>query len=189
MTIMTEPSLMTTEQMLAIPEDGMDRDLIKGRLREKPMTRRNRRHSRTTSRVANAIENWLATRPRPRGEVLSGEAGFRLRRKPDSTVGIDVAYISAKTAKATPETASLVEGPPVLAVEILSPSDTHEDVSDKVAEYLDSGVMLVWVLDPAFRTVTVYQPGQEPALFNAAQSVDGGVHLPGFRALVADLFA
>jgi Uma2 family endonuclease len=61
-------------------------------------------------------------------------------------------------------------------------------VSEKVAEYLETGVMLVWVLDPAFRTVTVYQPNQEPVLFNAGQSIDGGRHLVGFRAKVADLF-
>ena len=34
----------------------------------------------------------------PRGEVLSGEAAFRLRRDPDSTFGIDLAYISAEMA-------------------------------------------------------------------------------------------
>jgi hypothetical protein len=40
---MSAPSaanLMTTEQLLAMPEDGMDRDLIRGELRERPMTRR-----------------------------------------------------------------------------------------------------------------------------------------------------
>ncbi len=37
---------MTTEELLALPEDGLDRELIRGQLREKPMTRRNRWHSR-----------------------------------------------------------------------------------------------------------------------------------------------
>ena len=44
--------LMTTEELLAIPEDGTDRWLIAGELRERPMTRRNRFHSRVTFRVA-----------------------------------------------------------------------------------------------------------------------------------------
>jgi hypothetical protein len=43
----TASSLMTTEELLAIPEDGTDRWLIAGELRERPMTRRNRFHSRT----------------------------------------------------------------------------------------------------------------------------------------------
>ena len=191
MTIMIDPQIMTTEQMLALPEDGMDRELISGRLREKPMTRRNRRHSRTESKVVKAIEIWLDTRPAPRGEVLCGEAGFPPQTQPRTRQSaLMLAYISAELALATPETASLVEGPPILAVEILSPSDTHEDISDKVADYLATGVVPgVRVIDPAFRTVTVYQPRQEPVLFNAGQSLDGGAHLPGFRAAVADLFA
>jgi Uma2 family endonuclease len=184
-----EPVTMTTEQLLAMPEDGIDRDLIRGELREIPMTRRNRRHSRTEASIANALKNWLHSQPMPRGEVLSGEAGFRLRRDPDTTVGIDVAYISAEMAAATPDSAFLVEGPPVLAVEVLSPSDTHEDVSEKVTEYLEAGTNLVWVVDPAFRTVIVYEPRREPVLFNVTQALDGGSHLPGFHVQVAALFS
>ncbi len=36
--IAAEFQLMTTEQFLALPEDGVDRELIEGQLREKPMT-------------------------------------------------------------------------------------------------------------------------------------------------------
>ncbi|HZU37567.1 MAG TPA: hypothetical protein VFA18_16725 [Gemmataceae bacterium] len=34
------PPLMTAEEMLALPLDGMERWLIRGQLREKPMTHR-----------------------------------------------------------------------------------------------------------------------------------------------------
>jgi Uma2 family endonuclease len=188
MTTDIAPLTMTTEQLLAIPEDGIERELIRGQLRERTMTRRNRRHSRSTTNIGSVLKVWLLTQPVPRGEVLSGEAGFILTHNPDSTVGIDVAYISAATASANPENATLIDGVPVLAVEILSPSDTHEDITEKVMHYLEVGVLLVWVVDPAFKTVTVYQPGAEPVLFNAEQYLDGGKHLPGFRVLVADLF-
>src|SRR5262245_20137524 len=111
---------MTTEEMLALPGNGVDRELIRGRLREKPMTMRNRRHSRVEIRVGTVLENWRETQPEPRGQVVGGEAGFRLRRDPDSSVGIDVAYVSAEVAAREPD-AAFFEGPPVLAVEILSP--------------------------------------------------------------------
>src|SRR5690242_760867 len=118
----TPPRMWTTEEMLALPDDGMDRELIRGQLRERPMTMRNRRHSRIEARVSHDLVRWLDTQPEPRGEVVAGEAGFRLRRDPDSSVGIDVAYVSAEVAAATPERSAFFEGPPVLAVEILSPS-------------------------------------------------------------------
>src|SRR5206468_339717 len=140
-------------------------------LRERPMTMRNRKHSRIEVRVSQALANWLDTRPEPRGEVVAGEAGFRLRRDPDTSVGIDVAYASAELVAATPERAAFFEGPPVLAVEILSPSDTQEEVDEKIALYLEAGVLLVWVINPRFRTVVVYRPGAAPELFNETQEL------------------
>jgi hypothetical protein len=41
-------TLLTTEELLAMPEDGVDRDLIRGQLRERPITRRNPWHSEAT---------------------------------------------------------------------------------------------------------------------------------------------
>jgi Uma2 family endonuclease len=181
-------TLLTTEELLAMPEDGVDRDLIRGQLREKPMTRRNRPHSGATANVTYLLEAWRRLQPRPRGQVLSGEAGFRIRRDPDTTVGIDVAYISAKLAVNTPEHAKLVDGPPVLAVEILSPSDKHEEIMEKVQEYLEAGVALVWIIDPVLRTVTVCRPDAEPALFNVNQELTAEPHLPGFHVAVAEIF-
>lgn len=188
MTTDIAPSIMTTEELLSMPDDGIERELIRGQLRERTMTRRNRRHSRSTTDIGTVLKIWLLTQPEPRGEVLSGEAGFILSHDPDTTVGIDVAYISAATAKANPDNAFLIDGIPILAVEILSPTDTHEGISEKVEQYLDVGVRLVWVVDPAFKTVTVYQLGAEPVLFNATQYLEGGRDLPGFRVLVAELF-
>ena len=132
---------------------------------------------------------WLHEQPQPRGEALTGDVGFCLRRRPDTSVGIDIAYISADLAAAAPEDARLIEGSPTLAVEILSPINTREAVTEKVLEYLGTGVALTWMLDPVFRTVHVYRPDARPTLFNADQELSGEPHLPGFRVAVADLFA
>jgi Uma2 family endonuclease len=120
--------------------------------------------------------------------VVCGEVGVRLRAEPGTTVGVDVAYISAATVAATPRNARLVEGAPVLVVEILSPTDEHEDVVEKIEEYLDCGVGLVWLADPAFCTVTVYRADARPALFNADQEMPEHPLLPGLRAKVAEFF-
>jgi Uma2 family endonuclease len=179
---------MTTEELLALPDDGMERWLIRGELREKPMTVRNRFHSRAMARVTTVLETWLDQQPEPRGQVLSGEAGVRLRRTPDSTVGVDVVYVSPEVAAQQTDDTTLIDGVPVLAVEILSPSDTQEEINEKIDDYLAAGVPLVWVLDPHNRTVTVYRPDARPQLFNEEQELTADPHLPGFRAPVARLF-
>ena len=65
---------MTTEELLALPDNGTDRWLIRGELRERPMPTRNRFHSRTMTLVATELELWLRQQPEPRGQVLTRDA-------------------------------------------------------------------------------------------------------------------
>ncbi len=189
MTLAEAAPVTTTADLLALPQNGVDRWLIRGQLREKPMTIRNRWHSRIMARVTYFLEAWLTQRPEPRGSVLCGEAGVRLRRDPDTTVGIDVVYVSAEvTARQTDET-TLIDGVPVLVVEILSPKDTLDEVNEKIDTYLEAGVALVWVMNPHHRTVEIFRPGAEPELVNVQQELSGEPHLPGFQVPVAQLFA
>lgn len=179
---------MTTEKMLALPDHGIERWLIAGELRERPMTVRNRCHSRVMVRVGKFLDNWLDEQPSPRGEILGGKAGVRLSRDPETTVGIDLVYVSADVLiQQTLETA-LIDGVPTLAVEILSPNDTVEEIHEKVAACRSAGVPLLWVLNPYDRLVTVHRPDAEPEAFNVLQELSGEPHLPGFRVKVARLF-
>jgi Uma2 family endonuclease len=181
-------TLMTTEEMLALPDNGMDRELIRGELRETPKTFHNRWHSSVESRIVYLLRRWLDENPRPGSRVVSGEAGFRLRRNPDTTVGIDVAYVSAEIVANTPRKSAYFEGAPVLAVEILSPSDTQEKILEKLELYREAGVPLVWVVEPTLRTVQVFAEGRKPALFNEDQELSGEPNLPGFRVAVSEVF-
>src|SRR4051794_964600 len=184
------PPLMTTEEMLALPDNGMRRWLIEGRLRERPiedrqpggaMTYRNRWHSRIMARVTKFLDNWLDQQPEPRGSVLCGEAGVRLRRDPDTTVGVDVVYISAELAAQEPEDTTLIAGVPVLVVEILSPSSVEEETNEKIDAYREAGVPLIWVIDPHDRTIVIYRHGRRPTLVNDEEELSGEPELPGFR--------
>jgi Uma2 family endonuclease len=184
----TASALMTTEELLAIPEDGTDRWLIAGELRERPMTRRNRFHSRAAARVTKFLDNWLDEQPEPRGQVLVGEAGVILAHDPDTTVGIDVTYVSAEVMVRQTEDSTLIDGVPTLVVEILSPSDTIEDINEKIDAYLAARVSLIWIIDPYRRTITVHQPECKAKLFNVGDELSAEPHLPGFRIPVAQLF-
>jgi Uma2 family endonuclease len=182
-------SLMTLEEFLRLPhDDRLDRELICGELRERPMTYRNRWHSHIEATIAYILNAWLRTLPRPRGKVYSGEVGCILRRDPDTIVGIDVAYMAAQAEVLNVDGTSLLVGAPLLAVEILSPSDRFDDINEKVDGYLAAGVPLVWVVDPHFRTVRVHRPDAEPVLFNVEHELSGDPDLPGFRCAVAEIF-
>jgi Uma2 family endonuclease len=194
MSTVAVPTLMTTEEFLALPDDGVERWLIRGQLREwgkggkGGMTVRNRDHSRIMARATRFLDVWLDEQPEPRGSVLCGEAGVRLRRDPDTTVGIDVVYISAEVAAHRPNDTTLIDGVPILAVEILSPNAKLEEINEKLDTYREVGVPLVWIIDPHDRTVEIFRAGAEPELVNVRQELSGEPHLPGFRVPVAQLF-
>jgi Uma2 family endonuclease len=139
---------MSVEEFLTLPEDGIHRELIKGKVREerddltlgergRRAAVRNRFHSRLVIRSGQLLANWMDLQPEPRGEVVGGEAGFWLKGTKESLVGIDVAVVSAELVAATGPKDRLFHGPPVLAVEVLSPSDTHEDTVEMVTYYLE----------------------------------------------------
>src|SRR5688500_3867044 len=132
-------TLMKTEELLAMPDDGVERWLIRGELREKrpqeggpPMTVRNRFHSRVVMFVGHVLLNWLEKQPEPRGQIFGGEAGVRLRGTPESTVGMDVVYVTPEVVAKQTEDTTLIDGVPMLVVEILSPSDTQEEIDEKI---------------------------------------------------------
>ena len=103
-------------------------------------------HASALPRISSRLSAWDKIRPAPRGEIACSDAGFSLRRDPDTLVGVDVGYTSAFLAGETAGT-SFFDGPPIPAVEILSPSDTHGDLVEKIRENLDAGPV-VWEADP-----------------------------------------
>jgi Uma2 family endonuclease len=199
--------MMTVDEFLSLPDDGVHRELIEGEVRvvrqelwddpnapvipvssEKiAMTVRNRFHSRTLVRISYHLESWLESQLEPRGEFVGGECGFRMDGAEGSAIWIDIAFVSAEVVAATPSKQKIFDAPPVLAVEILSPSDTHEDIVAKVELYLGFGVV-VWIVDLDLRTVAVYRPGEFPESFNESQDLIGDPYLPGFRVAVSRLF-
>ena len=161
----TASTLMSAEEFLALPDDPTkDRWLIRGQLREKPMTYRNRWHSTLVMSIGYFLRDWIEKQPSPKGLLCGGEAGFRLRGSQDSIVGIDVAYVSAEIAAKQPKKSTVFEGVPTLAVEVLSPSDKQEEVDEKVELYLAVGVPLVWIVRPRDRTITIYRPARSQSL-------------------------
>jgi Uma2 family endonuclease len=190
MSITTAPDkLMTAEEFLALPDDpNVERMLIRGRVVEVPMTRRSFPHSSTEARIAYLLSRWQRNSGR-NSIIASGEAGCYLRRRPDTIVGIDVAVFPRAAAPADDEATNMFGSPPILAVEILSPSDTVENVQDKITDYLAVGVALVWIIDPHFRTVVVHRPDAGPEMFSGDEELIGDPHLPGLKVAVKEVFA
>ena len=78
---------------------------------------------------------------------------------------------------------------PNLAVEVISPSNTWNEILGKIADYFRTGVQLVWVVSPATEQVYAYTAPNANRILNRADTLDGGDVLPGFKLPLRELFA
>lgn len=163
-------------------------ELIDGQLRKRPMTTRSPRHSDSFVTVAGELRNWLRSHPTCVGKITGAEVRCRLRSDPSTFVGIDVAYFQGSNYQGFQPDIRYYDGPPVLAVEVLSPTDTHEDVVEKTLLYLECGVKQVWIVDPDLQTVTIHRSDREPQFFTISDTLTAEPELPGFACPVRTFF-
>ncbi len=78
---------------------------------------------------------------------------------------------------------------PMLAIEVLSKSNTVAEIAKKLVELFASGTTLAWVIDPKKRSAKVYTAATKFTTLDATGVLDGGEVVPGFRCPLADLFA
>jgi Uma2 family endonuclease len=77
---------------------------------------------------------------------------------------------------------------PNLAIEVVSKSNPAEDILDKLEEYFQAGVELVWIVYPRQRRIYVYESPDDVRVVKLSQELDGGKVLPGFRLPLESLF-
>jgi Uma2 family endonuclease len=121
------------------------------------------------------------------GVVYAAETGFLLARDPDTVRAGDVVFVSAARIPERLE-AGWSKTVPDLVAEVVSPSDRAGDVEDKVTDWLEAGVRLVWVLWPRTRTVQVFRSLEDVRILTERDILDGEDVVPGFSLSVRDLF-
>jgi Uma2 family endonuclease len=78
---------------------------------------------------------------------------------------------------------------PDLAVEVLSESNTPQEMGRKLKEYFRAGTRMVWLADPETRIVRVYTTPEQAVTATENETLDGGGVLPGFKLRVRDWFS
>ena len=121
------------------------------------------------------------------GWAFPPETGFVLFEDRQTVRSPDAAVVLRNRLAELPD--SFVPMAPDLAAEVLSPSDRMADALAKVAMYLQAGTPLVWLVNPATRTVVVFRSEMDPVTLGASDILDGGDVLPGFSVSVSEIFA
>lgn len=181
----TASRTMTADELLALPEDGIRRELVEGELRE--MTPAGRKHGRIAMNVSTPLDQHV--RSRGLGEVYAAETGFRLARDPDTVRAPDVSFVRTARLGAGGDENAFFDGAPDLALEVVSPSDRYATVLEKVRDYIDAGTPCAIVVDPSSRTVTVYRSRSDVAVLGDGDTLKVDDVVPGWTLPVRDIFA
>ncbi len=122
------------------------------------------------------------------GKVYIAEPGFVLSTAQGESIRApDFAFTRAERA---PQERSrrFSRTVPDLVLEVVSPSDTPEAVQDKVQEWLEAGVLVVWVADPERRVIEVYRADGTKQTLTVQDTLTGEPVLPGFQLPVSEVF-
>jgi len=155
--------VLTYRDYVALPEDGRRYELHEGDLSVTPAP--GTRHQRVVGELFGLLREHV--RARGLGEVFVSPVDCILS---DTTVvEPDVVYLDPTRAGLVSERG--IEGPPTLAVEVLSPSTAETDHSAKLHIYARYGVPFYWIVDPTAGSVTAY------ALTGSAYRVAGRLEM------------
>jgi len=167
---------MTAEELLRLNLPNKRTELVRGVLVVREPA--GYQHGDVAMRLAAAI--FTHVQARGLGRVFAAETGFTLARKPDTVRAPDVAFIS--TARLPdPPPRGFAELAPDLAVEVLSPDDRPGEVLAKVADWLNAGARLVWVVDPVRVLARVYRADGSESILGETDALRGEDVLPGFE--------
>ena len=75
------------------------------------------------------------------------------------------------------------------AIEILSDSETFEDVLEKVQDYFDAGGLLVWYIVPKQQKIYVYTNPDESKGYKGNEVISAAPLLPDFQFEVSNMFS
>jgi Uma2 family endonuclease len=178
----TRTQLVTAEELLRMPDDGFRYELVCGELRKMPPA--GHVHGRLAATLTASLVRYVTANQL--GAVYAAETGFILRRNPDTVRAPDVAFIRQQRVQEVGDVAGYWPGAPDLAIEVVSPSDSYAEVEEKVFEWLEAGTLMVLVVNPRRRSVTVYRSLADIIVLNDA--LDGGDVVPGWIMPVKDIF-
>jgi Uma2 family endonuclease len=177
-------SAITTAEQLAQAGDLGPCELVAGEI--VPMSPSGHRHSWIAGRVLTKLNVYLETSGLG-GRVTGADGGYLLTRNPDTVRAPDVGYVKAERSHDI--VTGYFEGAPDLAVEVISPTDTWREMSEKIEQWLAAGCSLVWVIDPELQTATEFRRDAPQRKFRPGEPLSGKDVVPGFQLPLEKIFS
>jgi Uma2 family endonuclease len=177
------PMALTAEEFESRSSEFGRSQLVAGKVQL--MSPCNFGHGFTITNLAHLLRPFV--KKRRLGAVISCDVGFILARNPDTVLAPDIAFVAASRLP-TDRWFKFFEGPPDLAVEVVSPDDRKAEVHAKAHAWLAAGTRLVWIVNPMTQRIAIYRPGTAVEELSLDNALDGGDVIPGFSCAIAEVF-
>lgn len=174
---------VTADELLAMPDGGWRYELVRGELIR--MSPASGGHGDVESELLYLVKHHVRTRRL--GRVYPGDTGFQLATDPDIVRAPDVAFVQRARAPSGAARRTYFQGPPDLAVEIVSDSESATDIRETIEDYLRAGARLIWIVYPRTRSVTVYRADGTVSERRENDALNGEDVVAGFSCRVGDL--
>jgi Uma2 family endonuclease len=174
---------LSAQDLWQLPETRMRRELVRGEVIETMPP--GGQHGAIAVILAMLLRLWTKQHT---GGYVGVEAGYVLSHDPDTVRGPDVSYVRAERIPAAGVPEGFWDLAPDLAVEVVSPSETAEEVREKVRDFLAAGVQLVWTIYPRSREVIVHTPDGLARTYGIGDTLVFPDILPDFTCAVVELF-
>jgi len=180
--VATEARRYTPEDLLALP-DGKSYELVDGRLVERNVGAES---SRVGTRLCSRMDFFCEENDL--GLVWGADNGFQcFAHAPGRVRRPDVSFIRRGRLPGDVSPKGWVRIPPDLAVEVVSPNDSAEDLEEKLEDYHKARVPLVWVIYPKARKARVFRLDGPPAVLGEDDVLSGEEIIPGFRCPLREI--
>ena len=181
----TTKKLLTADDLLAMPDDGMRHELIRGELIT--MAPASAPHGGVTDRIGRRIGNFVEAQNL--GETYAAETGVLVEHDPDTVRAPDYAFISYERIGGAPAADGYSEIIPDLVVEVVAGDYRAAAVDAKTQMWLDAGVRLVLVAYVRSLEIAAHHDDGTLRQFGAGDTLTCEPVLPGFACAVDDIFA
>jgi Uma2 family endonuclease len=158
-------------------------ELIRGDVVE--MCRPGMRHGVICNNLSYLLTAW--SRGSGDGFLPVSDSGIITERDPDTVRGPDIYLLRRDRLPKEGVIAGFLETPPDLCIEVFSPSDNWTDNGLKAYEYLNAGVLEVWVIVPEDRQTYIYRPDAPPKIVPPGGDIESGA-ISGLKLAAADVF-
>ena len=172
---------LSDEELLRIKYDGKV-ELVDGELRL--MTPAGMEQGEVSMNLAIMLGSHV--REHRLGKLYDAQTGFR--PSGGNLRAPDISFVRMERLPDGKSPKGFAHFPPDLAVEVFAPDETVDDYQEKVQEYLNWGVRLIWLVDPNTQTVTVYYPDGSRKTLSGDDILSGEDVIPGFKCHVNELF-